>query len=77
MLLALRRLVPAKTLLALLLPMLSYISWLSPISGENEAEGPYAVVLAPTRELAQQIGKETVKLSHYLGIKLVSIVGGK
>ncbi|XP_062019095.1 DEAD-box ATP-dependent RNA helicase 21 [Rosa rugosa] len=62
---------------AFVLPMLSYISRLPPISEENEAEGPYAVVLAPTRELAQQIEKETVKFAHDLGIKVVSIVGGK
>ncbi|GKD18942.1 DEAD-box ATP-dependent RNA helicase 21, partial [Tanacetum coccineum] len=40
-----------------------------PISEENEAESPYAVVLAPTRELAQRIMEETVKFAHYLGIK--------
>ncbi|PRQ46879.1 putative RNA helicase [Rosa chinensis] len=62
---------------AFVLHMLSYISRLPPISEENEAEGPYAVVLAPTRELAQQIEKETVKFAHDLGIKVVSIVGGK
>ncbi|KAK9912218.1 hypothetical protein M0R45_036089 [Rubus argutus] len=45
------------------------------VSEENEAEGPYAVVLAPTRELALQIEKETVKFAHYL--KVVSIVGGQ
>ncbi|KAJ0618632.1 putative RNA helicase [Helianthus annuus] len=44
---------------------------------ENEAEGPYSVVMAPTRELAQQIEEETVKFAHYLGIKVVSIVGGQ
>ena len=27
---------------------------------ENEAEGPYAVVMAPTRVLAQQIEEETI-----------------
>ncbi|MFS7956616.1 putative RNA helicase [Helianthus anomalus] len=32
---------------------------------------------APTRELAQQIEEETVKFAHYLGIKVVSIVGGQ
>ncbi|RVW75006.1 DEAD-box ATP-dependent RNA helicase 21 [Vitis vinifera] len=46
---------------AFVLPMLTYISRLPPISEENEAEGPYAVVMAPTRELAQQIEDETVK----------------
>ncbi|MBA0702494.1 hypothetical protein Goari_020731 [Gossypium aridum] len=55
-------------------PMLSYISRLPP-SEENEAEGPYTVVMAPTRELAQQIEDETMKFAHYLGIKVVPIVG--
>ncbi|OMO72290.1 hypothetical protein COLO4_27709 [Corchorus olitorius] len=62
---------------AFVLPMLSYISRLPPLSEENEAEGPYAVVLAPTRELAQQIEDETMKFAHYLGIKVVSVVGGQ
>jgi ATP-dependent RNA helicase DDX23/PRP28 len=62
---------------AFVLPMLSYITRLPPISEENEAEGPYAVVMAPTRELAQQIEEETVKFATYLGIKVVSIVGGQ
>ncbi|KAL0421327.1 UNVERIFIED_CONTAM: DEAD-box ATP-dependent RNA helicase 21 [Sesamum latifolium] len=62
---------------AFVLPMLTYITRLPPISEENEAEGPYAVVMAPTRELAQQIEDETVKFAHYLGIKVVSIVGGQ
>ncbi|GLT92426.1 hypothetical protein SLE2022_102650 [Rubroshorea leprosula] len=61
---------------AYVLPMLSYISRLAPMSQENEAEGPYAVVMAPTRELAQQIEDETMKFAHYMGIKVVSIVGG-
>ncbi|KAK4711480.1 hypothetical protein R3W88_005993 [Solanum pinnatisectum] len=62
---------------AFVLPMLTYITRLPPLSEENEAEGPYAVVMAPTRELAQQIEDETVKFAHYLGIKVVSIVGGQ
>ncbi|CAI9774646.1 unnamed protein product [Fraxinus pennsylvanica] len=40
---------------AFLLPMLIYITCLPPMTGENRAEGPYAVVMAPTRELAKQI----------------------
>jgi ATP-dependent RNA helicase DDX23/PRP28 len=36
---------------AFVLPMLSYITRLPPISEENEAEGPYAVVLAPVGTL--------------------------
>ncbi|GMH12468.1 hypothetical protein Nepgr_014309 [Nepenthes gracilis] len=61
---------------AFVLPMLSYISGLPPISEETEANGPYAVVLAPTRELAQQIEREAVKFSRYVRIKVASVVGG-
>ncbi|XP_073148414.1 DEAD-box ATP-dependent RNA helicase 21-like [Henckelia pumila] len=62
---------------AFVLPMLTYISRLSPMTEENEAEGPYAIVLVPTRELALQIEVEAVKFACYLGIKVVSIVGGQ
>lgn len=44
---------------------------------ENEAEGPYAVVMVPTRDLAQQIEEETMKFALYLDIRVVSIVGGQ
>lgn len=36
-----------------------------PMTEANSADGPYAVVLAPTRELAQQIEEETIKLAHF------------
>eukprot|EP00897_Mesotaenium_endlicherianum_P002480 jgi/Mesen1/225/ME1141241C07619 len=45
--------------------MLMYINKLPPMDETNEAEGPYAVVMAPTRELAQQIEEETVKFAHF------------
>ena len=38
--------------------------------------GPYAIILAPTRELAQQIEEETVKFGGPLGIRSVAIIGG-
>eukprot|EP01018_Ginkgo_biloba_P005491 Gb_37790 [translate_table: standard] len=50
---------------------------LPPMIKENEVEGPYAVVMAPIRELAQQIEEETIKFSHYLDIWVVSVVGGQ
>ena len=43
---------------------------------ELASDGPYAVILAPTRELAQQIEDECRKFSKPLGIKSVPIVGG-
>ncbi|KAJ5583030.1 hypothetical protein N7535_001650 [Penicillium sp. DV-2018c] len=63
---------------AFLLPLLVYISNL-PRLDENEwrkNDGPYAIVLAPTRELAQQIEIEAKKFTTPLGFNVVSIVGG-
>jgi ATP-dependent RNA helicase DDX23/PRP28 len=57
--------------------MLSYIARLPPLTDENRHKGPYALVMAPTRELAQQIEGETNKFCKLLGYKCVSIVGGK
>lgn len=57
--------------------MLEYIRKLPPMTEENQAEGPYALVMAPTRELAQQIEEETVKFAHFLNYRVTSIVGGQ
>lgn len=67
---------------AFVLPMLTYISTRLPpmprsSNEENQREGPYAVVLAPTRDIALQIEDETVKFAKFLGIKVVSLVGGR
>ena len=61
---------------AFLLPMLVYISNLPPITAVTAEAGPYALIMAPTRELAQQISVECTKLGSVLGIRNVSIVGG-
>ena len=62
---------------AFVLPMLAYILRQPPMTEENSGDGPYAVVLAPTRELAQQIEEEAVKLAHFTPFKTVSVVGGQ
>ncbi|XP_036354716.1 LOW QUALITY PROTEIN: probable ATP-dependent RNA helicase DDX23 [Octopus sinensis] len=54
--------------LAFLVPLLIWES-------DNE-KGPYALILAPTRELAQQIEEETLRFGTPLGIKVVSLIGG-
>jgi hypothetical protein len=46
--------------------MLAYIRKQPPMDETNEAEGPYSLVMAPTRELAQQIEEETVKFAHFM-----------
>lgn len=61
---------------AFLLPLLVYISELPPLSEFNKNDGPYALILAPTRELVQQIEGEARKFAGPLGFTVVSIVGG-
>ena len=56
--------------------MLTFISKLPAFTDENRHLGPYALILAPTRELAQQIESEAQKFATHLGFKCVSIVGG-
>ncbi|EPQ58209.1 P-loop containing nucleoside triphosphate hydrolase protein [Gloeophyllum trabeum ATCC 11539] len=62
---------------AFVIPMLAFISRLPPFTDENRHLGPYALIMAPTRELAQQIESETRKFASPLGFKCVSIVGGR
>lgn len=61
---------------AFVIPMLTFISKLPPFTDENRHLGPYALILAPTRELAQQIESESKKFASQLGFTCVSIVGG-
>lgn len=63
--------------LAFLLPIITFLLGLPRISEENASEGPYALILAPTRELALQIEAEIVRFAtNPLGFKCVAIVGG-
>ncbi|RDA83280.1 hypothetical protein CP532_0972 [Ophiocordyceps camponoti-leonardi (nom. inval.)] len=61
---------------AFLLPLLVYISDLPPLTEANKNDGPYGLILAPTRELVQQIETEALKFAQPLGFRCVSIVGG-
>ena len=61
---------------AFLLPLLVYISELPTLNEMTKNDGPYAIILAPTRELAQQIEIEARKFATPLGFTCVSIVGG-
>ncbi|KAI8139339.1 P-loop containing nucleoside triphosphate hydrolase protein [Fennellomyces sp. T-0311] len=58
------------------IPLLVYISDLPTLNAENMADGPYALIMAPTRELAQQIEQEALKFATPMGFNCVSIVGG-
>ncbi|KAI9854570.1 MAG: mRNA splicing protein prp28 [Vezdaea acicularis] len=61
---------------AFLLPLLDYILDLPALNESTKNAGPYAIILAPTRELAQQIELEARKFATPLGFTCVSIVGG-
>ncbi|KAF2474834.1 pre-mRNA-splicing ATP-dependent RNA helicase PRP28 [Lindgomyces ingoldianus] len=61
---------------AFLLPLLVYIQKLPPLDASNRNDGPYALILAPTRELAQQIETEAKKFATPLGFKTAVLVGG-
>ena len=62
---------------AFVLPMLVYISRLPKLTKETAELGPYAIVLAPTRELATQIEEETRKFASPMGIRCACLVGGE
>ena len=62
---------------AFLLPLLVWILSLPKLEREQDIDmGPYGIILAPTRELAQQIEEECVKFGKPLGIRTVAIIGG-
>ncbi|ORM40660.1 DEAD-box ATP-dependent RNA helicase 21 [Babesia sp. Xinjiang] len=62
--------------LAFVLPMLTYVNSLPLLNEETSQDGPYSLVLAPTRELAQQIHNETVKFATFCHSRAVLVVGG-
>ena len=57
--------------------MLDYIGHLPPFDDKIRHLGPYALILAPTRELAQQIESETTRFAVPMGYTSVSIIGGR
>jgi ATP-dependent RNA helicase DDX23/PRP28 len=62
---------------AFLIPLLVWITSVPKKQPSADFEtGPYAVILAPTRELAQQIEDETKKFGDQLNIRTVSVIGG-
>ncbi|XP_050168355.1 probable ATP-dependent RNA helicase DDX46 [Myiozetetes cayanensis] len=59
--------------IAFLLPMFRHIMDQRAL---EEGEGPIAVIMTPTRELALQITKECKKFSKTLGLRVVCVYGG-
>lgn len=62
---------------AFMLPLLNYVKGLPPLDEETAADGPYGIVLAPSRELVLQIEEEAKKFSMFLKCRMVSVVGGR
>eukprot|EP00611_Tribonema_gayanum_P031400 TRINITY_DN906_c0_g1_i6.p1 TRINITY_DN906_c0_g1~~TRINITY_DN906_c0_g1_i6.p1 ORF type:complete len:809 (-),score=338.54 TRINITY_DN906_c0_g1_i6:292-2574(-) len=63
---------------AFCIPMLSYIMSLPPERIERTPDdGPLAIVMAPTRELAQQIEEECKKFAKFTGLRTACVVGGQ
>ncbi|MBT8149102.1 MAG: ATP-dependent RNA helicase RhlB [Gammaproteobacteria bacterium] len=48
----------------------------NPVEGERFLAEPRVVVLAPTRELVMQIGKDAIDLAKYTGLQVHTLVGG-
>lgn len=63
--------------LAYLIPILQFVMPLERIHGPNSDRGPYAIVLVPSRELAEQIEEEFIKISKSLNITAFTAVGGR
>ena len=64
--------------LAFLIPILIKLSKIPPLNSVTKLDGPVALILAPTRELAQQIEQEAKKITSYWKRQcfVASIVGG-
>lgn len=62
---------------AFILPLVSFLLKQPPIRDNLVQDGPYALIMAPTRELAQQIEKEFVRLTENTHLRSAVVVGGK
>eukprot|EP00921_Rhytidocystis_pertsovi_P024755 GHVQ01039839.1.p1 GENE.GHVQ01039839.1~~GHVQ01039839.1.p1 ORF type:complete len:727 (-),score=150.54 GHVQ01039839.1:66-2246(-) len=62
---------------AFVLPMLMYVKSLPTLNDETSQDGPYALVMAPSRELALQIDEETNKFASFCKCRAVAVVGGR
>lgn len=59
--------------LAFILPMFRHVLDQPPL---EEAEGPIAIIMSPTRELCMQIGKDIKKFAKSLNLRAVCVYGG-
>eukprot|EP00931_Biecheleriopsis_adriatica_P097225 TRINITY_DN7098_c0_g1_i1.p1 TRINITY_DN7098_c0_g1~~TRINITY_DN7098_c0_g1_i1.p1 ORF type:complete len:752 (-),score=222.16 TRINITY_DN7098_c0_g1_i1:113-2368(-) len=62
---------------AYMLPMLAYVKKLPKLDDSTAQDGPYGIVLAPSRELVIQIEEEARKFAAFCDCRMVSVVGGR
>ena len=62
---------------AFVVPMLAYIACMPALDERTQLNGPYALVMAPSRELILQIRDEIVRLARYTRVRVVSLIGGE
>ena len=63
--------------IAFLVPLLTYLNFLPPITDKNLEDGPYALILTPTRELALQINSDFEKFAAGSRLRSTVVVGGR
>eukprot|EP01062_Namystynia_karyoxenos_P008721 TRINITY_DN13068_c0_g1_i1.p1 TRINITY_DN13068_c0_g1~~TRINITY_DN13068_c0_g1_i1.p1 ORF type:complete len:696 (+),score=271.63 TRINITY_DN13068_c0_g1_i1:80-2167(+) len=61
---------------AYIIPLVLYILEQPALTAESREDGPLALVMCPTRELARQIEEEGLRFCEPHGFKTVSVVGG-
>ena len=62
---------------AFFIPLIAFLNTLPPIDERTVHDGPYAIVLAPTRELVLQLHKDFEKLAQFTKLRAVPVVGGR
>lgn len=62
---------------AFMIPLIMFLNSLPPIDEKTLHDGPYAIVLAPTRELVIQLHKDFEKLAQYTKLRASAVVGGR
>ncbi|PXF43842.1 DEAD-box ATP-dependent RNA helicase 21 [Gracilariopsis chorda] len=62
---------------AFVLPMIVHLMNMPKMTAAIAGNGPYALVVAPTRELALQIVTEAKKFTEPMGFRVIAIIGGQ
>jgi ATP-dependent RNA helicase DDX23/PRP28 len=63
--------------MAYLIPVVQYCLSLPKLNFDTNRDGPYALILSPTRELALQLTEECEQLIKFTDLRVYCIIGGK